>query len=180
MKFSARGFTLMELLVVVAIISIIGVYALSNYKSFGEDQNLKNSVLDIQSKLRTAQANATSNTKCDTQYNATWEVGFENDNAVNLNCRELPDNIYTKKTINLGNIILTSVRGEPDASCPPETAFSVIFNPLSGNINFKDDNPGGGILDGCSKITLTLENTKTIPPIQKKLIIEKGGRIYAE
>ena len=34
----ADGFTLVELLVVITIMGLVGVYALSNYNTFGEEQ----------------------------------------------------------------------------------------------------------------------------------------------
>ena len=61
---SVRGFTLIELLVVIVIMSIIGTFAIANYRSFGEDKELESASLDIQSLLRTAQTNATTGTKC--------------------------------------------------------------------------------------------------------------------
>src|SRR5574340_523750 len=106
MKVSA-GFTLIELMVVMAIMAIIGVFTLSNFSSFGDNKKLDNAVLDIQSQLRTAQSNATSNVQC-TQFSATWQVKFKSDAVTtNLNCQNPqstpPPTI--KKTSQLGTNI---------------------------------------------------------------------------
>lgn len=171
MKKSAQGFTLIELLVVIAITAIIGVFTLSNYSSFGEDQNLKRGILDIQSLLRTAQTNATTNVKCDTQFGATWIVEVTNDKkTVNLKCAgPSPAPTPTVKTMQLTqNIEIKAVSGN-DFSCPA-IPFEVSFAPLSGAIGF-----GGS---DCTEIDLMLKNTKT--SALRDLIINKGGRIYAE
>lgn len=104
MKFAA-GFTLVELMVVIAIMAVIGAYTLSNYRSFGEDQNLKNAVLDIQSQLRAAQTSATANAICNNnQSGATWQLVYNTDKTtVNLYCQEsLP--IPTPSTCNFSGV----------------------------------------------------------------------------
>lgn len=169
----SEGFTLIELLIVITVVAIIGIYTLANYRSFGEDQNLKSAVLDIQSQLRTAQANATANVKCSTQFSATWQVEYTSDKkTINLKCQEPPPSPLpvTKKTFTLGaNIEISSVTG---SFCPglPPPAFTISFAPINGKISLGSDTR-------CSQLTITLKNTKTNST--KSFIIEQGGRIYA-
>ncbi len=167
---SSVGFTLIELLVVIAIMALIGTYVLSNYSSFGEDQNLKNAVLDIQSYLRTAQTSATANAKCSIQYGASWQVEFATTTTVNLKCQEPPASPIPKKTLTLGtNIGIQGVSGIPAVSCPTELSFAINFAPLNGTISL-------GSNAACTSLTIILQNTKTTNT--KSLIIEQGGRIY--
>lgn len=164
------GFSLIEILVVVAIMALVGIFTFSNYKSFGEDQNLKNAVLDIQSQLRTAQTNATTNLKCGTEYSAIWQVEFATDKkTVNLKCSTSAD---TQKELKLDtNIAIVTVAGA-DAGCPSDTPFTISFAPISGKITIV---PVGA---NCTSLTVTLKNSKT--ETTKDLSIEKGGKIYAQ
>lgn len=151
-----NAFTLVELLVVIAIMGMIGTFVLANYRSFGEDQKLKNASLDIQSLLRQAQTNATANVKCDTNSGALWQVEYADNRTINLKCQELPASSILKKTLPLGaNIEIQSICG----SYP----LVLSFDPVSGKVN-----PGS-----C---TVTLENSKT--GSTKSFTIEQGGSIH--
>ena len=167
MQNSARNaFTLVELLVVTAIMAILGVYVIANYTSFGEDQNLKNAALDIQGLLRNAQANATSNTKCAGTFFATWQVEVLNSTTFNLKCSA---SVTPQKTLQLtANNEIKVVSGD-DASCPA-IPFSISFAPISGSIDL------GGV--SCTSLTFTIKNTKT--GTLKDLTINKGGRVYGQ
>lgn len=168
---AACGFTLIELLVVIAIMGILGVAALSNYRSFGEDQNLKNAVLDIQTDLRLAQTNATSNTKCVSGFGATWQVEFADSETINLKCTEPASPPALQKTISLNpSIVLKYPITGVGANCPSLPPFSISFDSLTGKIGFGDP--------GCTSLTITLQNTKTSNT--KSLTIEQGGRIYGQ
>lgn len=171
MKFSA-GFTLVELLVVIAIMAITGVYVLSNYSSFGEDQKLKNAVLDIQNHLRAAQANATTNARCNTGYGATWQVEFADTKTINTSCQEPSASPAPKKVVTLDANTTQAVSGTniTGGNCSASTPFTINFAPISGRISLI-----GGT--NCVSFMTTLTNTKV--PTPKSLIIEQGGRIYA-
>ncbi|MDP3758419.1 MAG: prepilin-type N-terminal cleavage/methylation domain-containing protein [Candidatus Daviesbacteria bacterium] len=160
-----RGFTLIELLVVIAIMSIVGAFTLANFRSFGEDQKFKNVLLDIQSIFRTAQTNAKSNVKCETQYGSTWQVEFTNATKINLKCST---STGPQKVLQLNqndqNILISSVSG---TSCTGAMPFTVNFASLSGNVSFSG-------YPNCTSLTINLTNSKS----NKSLIIEQGGRIY--
>lgn len=176
MKLSARGLTLIELLVVIAVTGIIGVYTLSNFRSFGRDQNLKQSVLDVVSILRLAQANAETNTICKDQYGAIWQVEFMGDGiTVNLNCEE-PTSIL-KKTIKLDekdkSIGVKEVSG---SSCPSGLPVTVNFTRLPNSTSSQAVTSFPGY-DSCRTLVITLTNGT---PNYKSLTVESGGRIYAQ
>lgn len=180
-----NAFTLVELLVAIAITAIVGVFALSNYRLFGEDQNLKSAVLDIQSLLRTAQTNASSNLSCDGQYGATWQIQIANATTINLNCQVLGGAIVGSPTpvkqliltedtpnISVQSIAPTGI-GCTESTSPFPTVVS--FAPLNGKISFE-----GNLGLNCTKVkelTITLSNNKTSRT--KSLKIDLGGKIYA-
>lgn len=167
---------MIELLVVISIMAVIGVFIVANYRSFGEDQKLKNAVLDIQSLIRQAQANATTNLKCNTQSNAVWQVEYNNATTINLKCQEPSASPITKKTLTLGaNIEIQSV-SEEGTGCPSAPPFAspfptISFAPLTGKITLGSD-------ERCTSLTITVRNNKI--STDKSLTVEKGGRIYAQ
>ncbi|MBI2330349.1 prepilin-type N-terminal cleavage/methylation domain-containing protein [Candidatus Daviesbacteria bacterium] len=169
-----NAFTLVELLVVIAIIGLIGAYVLSNYGTFGEDQKLKNAVLDIQSLLRQAQTNATSGVKCQGQGGATWFVEFTSGTELNLMCMYPAGgglNFISgslKKLPFSGNISIDTMTSGIN-SCTFGATNTVTFAPLSG-----------AMIASCGTgiVTITVINNKTSNT--KSLKVEQGGRIYAQ
>lgn len=179
MKKTASGFTLVELLVVITIMAIVGAYSLANFSNFGEDQKLKSATQDVQSLIRQAQSNASTNAQCNTGYSATWQVVLTDATTVNLNCQEpsaSPVPIL-KKTLQLStnNSQIQTIAGVSPASCPSGSPpFSspyptVSFDPLTGKVNFGNS--------ACTSLTITLVNNKNSST--KDVKIEQGGRIYA-
>lgn len=167
MRKSAHGFTLVELLVVITIMGLAGVYTLSNYSTFGEEQKLKNAALDIQSLLKQAQANSASNLKCQNQDNVGWQVVFTNNTSLDLKCRN-SSGIQPVKNFPLpgsGNITISGFT-LGGATCSWGNA--VEFAPLYGTMTSTC---------GSGTITITLSNSK-LPGRTKSLMVEQGGRIY--
>ncbi len=169
MRRSALGFTLVELLIAVTIIALLSTYALSNYSSFGEDQKLKNAALDIQSLLRQAQANSTSNLKCQNAANLGWLVEFTSSTSLNLKCK---NSVGTQQIKSLplpasGNITMSvPARGGTNCSWPTEIEFAPLYGTMISTC-------GSGI------ITITVNNSK-LSGVTKSFIIEPGGRIYVQ
>lgn len=156
-----RGFTLIELLVVIAIMSITGIYTIANYRSFGEDQNLKSAALEIQSLLRLAQSNSTSNLKCQDKPTTNWLVTFASATSLDLNCQNSTGTIGSLRPPLLlpANITYSVTNG----NCNPT---QVIFAPLSGAVTASC---------GSGSMTINLINSKNS---KKQVVIEQGGRIY--
>lgn len=162
MRKSVYGFTLVELLVVIAIMAITGMYVLSNYGSFGQDRNLKNAALDIQSLLRQAQVNSTSGLKCQDQASSGWLVAFSTSTAMDLKCDNSSGRSNPLKTLGLPtNISVQVISGV----CTPTYAK---FTPLYGTMTS----------DCTNAITITLTNSSS--GHTKSLTVEQGGRIYAQ
>ena len=137
-----------------------------NYRSFGEDQNLKNAGLDIQSMLRQAQSSATANVKCNSKFGANWQVELADATIINLKCQEFQAAAILKKSSTLGaNIVIQEISG---TSCSSALPLTISFEALTGKIDLGEVN--------CSMITITLKNNKT--GSAKSFNIEKGGRIY--
>ncbi len=163
---SARhGFTLIELLIVIGIMAITSVFALANYRSFGEDQNLKNAVLDVISLFRQAQANATTNVICS---GGSWQVEFTNATTINLKCSSIPDPLRPPLRLETKNIRVQSVSGS-GSSCPTAPPFTISFGLLTGKVNLGGTN--------CDSLTITLINSKGIT---RSLVIEQGGQIHEQ
>lgn len=165
MKFSV-GFTLVELLVVMAILGIVGVYSFSNFASYGEDQSLKNTLLDIQGILRQAQTNAKSNVVCGTQYGVVWKTEFPNTTELRLICGSAVLKTYTFQSNPIEGVTGTG------QGCPGSD-YTVHFESLTGDVSFGNlQTPD----PRCTALTFILKNSKT--GNTKLIKIEKEGRIY--
>lgn len=160
------GFTLVELLIVLVITGIIGVYSFSNFASYGEDQNLKTTVLDIQSFFRQAQSNAKSNVACGTLYGVVWKIEFPNSTELRLICGSTVLKTYTFQSNPIEGVTGTG------QGCPGSD-YTVHFKSLTGDVSF------GNLQTPdlrCASLTFTLKNSKT--GNTKSIKMEKGGRIY--
>lgn len=72
---SEIGLTILELVVVIAIISLLGIISIPALRSFNNNQQLDNTVLDFKNALRSAQSKAASSIKCsDNKPSVKWVI----------------------------------------------------------------------------------------------------------
>lgn len=156
MKIILKGFTLIELLVVIAVMAIVGTFTVANFRSFGEDKELANAALDIQSLLRTAQTNASANVKCPNGFpSKNWLVNFISSQRIDLDCADSTGGVSSVKSLSLGNNIqLGAVENtSPTVPAPPCDKFKDLTTTSQDCTNFLPWNITGTKYIKCSDIT---------------------------
>lgn len=174
MKHSILGYTLIELLIVMSIISILAGVGYVNYRDFSINQDTVKTIGQIQSFLRLAQSNATSNTKCNGLEASAWYFKFLNATTLELRC---DPNDYLHRSYTLENAKIDSISG---SSCDPSS--SIV--PLT--LKYL---PGFGALTFSSSVfaatpACLASNTWSVKIISlrdgskfKKFTLSKGGAI---
>lgn len=78
-----RGFTLIEILIAIAILSLSAIIAIPNLRRFNDEQELNNASEDIVRTFREAQSSAASNIRCNNGPSGKWFVELNNVAGVN-------------------------------------------------------------------------------------------------
>ena len=161
-----NGFTLVELIVVVSITSLMGVFAMVNIGSFRKEQELTSAASDIQSAIRLAQTNATNSVKCNGMASVPWSIELKDKNTINLVCSNQSTPVALKSTVQISDI-----KGTTSCSIYPVV---ISFSALYGDISFT---PSLG--DGCISplTTQSLEISLTNDSGTRKVMINKGGSV---
>jgi Tfp pilus assembly protein FimT len=181
-KVKSLGFTLIELMIVVAFITLIGVMAVPNIKSYGTNQKLKNAALQLQLDIRTAQNNASSGLKCGALEDKTaleWRTIFGTDTTtyqVLALCIDNSTESTVTKTIP-GGVTIKQIDFYADTiQCTPsQNAGKMIkFANISSKVDFE------GVPAGCNpkSMVITLQTSGSSDVMQ--VVVEKGGSIYVK
>lgn len=167
------GYTLIELIIVMTVMSIISLAVYLNTRSVTQDQILVTAVSDIQSLLRLAQANATSSTICDnSQPSSSWSVEFDNtnQNTLNLKCDK---SLIPQKTLILNQAMVVSAMG---SSCLnpsfPSSPITISFSSVYGKLTFLGVDQ---CLQESNTLNLTIRNFTN--GSQREFRVSKGGAI---
>lgn len=162
------GFTLIELLVVIAIIALLSIFVFVNFKDFTQDQIINQAVGEIQTYLRLAQSNATSNLLCRGQGGLDWTVRL-NSGSVELICGAIDTPSVQTKTLENVSVSIEK-RG---SSCTPgmELPLIVRYTVLSGAVRIDS-------IGTCPEVLIKVKNTKTLK--DKPFIISSGGAINVQ
>lgn len=181
---SCKGFTLIELMIVIAVIAILVVIAVPNYNDYNNNQKLAEATNQLQTVLREAQNNAQTGKVCSVTSKATdWHADFTVD-AVNYSFAPTCESgsVAAKQTDLVSGLSISKVAvvtkpvGLPATECAlsTNTTGEVKFNNISSSVSFSapgcPDNTNASL-----EITLSLisGNSRTV-------VIEKGGGIYVK
>lgn len=177
-----KGYTLVELLVVMAIIALLGVVVFINSQTYGQDQILNRAIGQVQSALRLVQNNATSGLICidsDNQVHGgvKWSARFDFDKTKVLIYCEQSNTV--QKTFQLEYAEITSIKGDgcSQASSPP---VIITYTALYGDLTFTTgDLLTADCLKDSTSLTFTLTNLKNEDHL-KNFNFSKGGAIDVE
>lgn len=123
--FSLKGFTLLELLLVVAIIAILSVAGAASYRSFGVSTRLNGTMRTLAADIRQAQANAMIG-----KSNLKWGVHFVNSTNDYYLIFSTPDVYSNGATIIISTTTLPT--GISFSDPISNASKDVIFNKISG------------------------------------------------
>lgn len=99
--FPYSGYTLIELLIVIAIIAIISMTSFVYFNNFGVSQGVDRNVLIIQNAIEIAQTNASTGLKCRSSSGTPsdsigWIVEFRDPRTLNLICKSTSAEVIVK------------------------------------------------------------------------------------
>lgn len=184
-----RSFTLVEMLVVLAIMGMVGIATFVNVKSSREESNLKTVVSDLQSYLRLAQANAQTGVKCGSEGGASWSLVIKDRSLIELRCQNqaLTDSPIRSWIIK-NPARIDSVDGiQGTTSCNSSlgsqitiiSPITVIFSYLDGKATFSDGAPAAGncLLNSQKMVIKVKKNADSQDQTIKTVTISKGGSI---
>lgn len=175
MRPAGAGYTLIELLIVIAIIALLSIVGFVNFKNFSANQVAVKTAGEVQTLLRLAQSNATSSTLCNNQGNnqgATfWSVKFISNNTMELRCD--PGDILVRNYTLEPNITLSFSCSGCSFSFPTIFKYQVGSGALTIS-------PTSLAVDSSAAITVTVTNTKPDPDITSSFNLSKGGAINVQ
>lgn len=165
------GYTLVELLVVMTIMSLIGLAAFINLGNFREDKLLDTSLTNLQSLIRTAQSNASTGVLCSGVGGAIWNIEFKDNKTINLDCQAAgqQNSVNVSATLLGGDVQVQSISG--DSGCSGAFPTTVNFLPVSGGITFTD------LINTCIGPSQSLTAILSGKTGTRTVTINKGGSI---
>lgn len=165
-----RGFTLIEILITIAIISLGAAVAIPNLNNFNQNQGLTNAAADIKNLIKKAQSNAQAGITCSDasqSKSVSWNIEPSGVSMMKLTCT-----YYINNDPNLGT--LNSNETTYNAS-PVNITYSCDGNPTTVTFKSNTFNLNTILLGECSsyfKVILSkngqLEN----------VYVTSGGNIY--
>ena len=188
-----RGFSLIEILVVVAIISGLVIYTIPNFKNIRQEQAVRSSLEQLQTTLRTAQNNAYSGLRCSsTKDSSLWGVSFTSATAYQLECllvkspppqdpnEPLYEAPFSKSFTLPSGVTIESISLD---NCQPSMGnIAVSFSNISSLVTYMPYVPSlvNKTSGDCSKKQLRSAKKIIITVGAKTVIVEKGGIISVQ
>ena len=187
-----NGFTLVELLVVIALIGVVSGIGLLNLASTKGDQNLTTATADLQSLLRIAQNNATTGQLCGPTASANgvytnqaidWRVTLTNLTPLTFkmepNCSDAPTSLYPTKTVTFPSSLSLPTPPMTVTWCGSALNTKVKFANISGVVSFGCGNPSMDInLSAEPSLGWRIQSNPTGTVLTVNA--DKGGRVYVQ
>ncbi len=149
------GFTLVELLITIGIVSVVAIVAVPNIRSFNESQLFKNTGSKLVQDIRQAQFSAQSNNNCPSgNGSVSWTLVFSS-NSYNLKCQNTTGGNEIKSTVNL--------------TSPMTLSDTCVTNGVSHTVSFTNK--------PSTSCNVTLTDPRTSPST-KQINIDQGGAVY--
>ncbi|MDO8498450.1 MAG: type II secretion system protein [bacterium] len=196
-KRSCKGFTLMELLVAVAIMAGLVTLVLPQLTKYATYGSLQDGMEQLQSSLRAAQNNASSSTKCSDGISASsWYLSFIYDTPsssvksyqIGPKCSD--GTTPTPTTYNLPTGVSIKNKTSPPAHTGIEVSAchgidltnfgaEVFFGTITNLVTFQFDSTNSGCpaFQPQNRMVITLQLDGD-PAQTREVTIEKGGAIY--
>lgn len=181
-----EGFTLVELLVVVAIMATLVAIMVPKFTGFNRLETLQNTAADLQTILRSAQNDATSGAvKCTPSTPAArWILEFTSSTSYQIGgeCASsslpLPTPIMSGNHLLPSDVEISNVR-LGDCDIDPTENPEVSFDNISGETGFDRGSDTCPTVSRATQMVITLQSvsdsSKTVD-----VVVEKGGSIYVK
>ena len=196
-----KGYTLVEVLVVIAIMAILGTTGYANYISFSSNQILTDGVNKIQSLLRAAQTNATASVIHNNSTCFNWSVRFNTDKkTLSLFCETqsgdveksppltLPEGV-TINTITAfdssGGSICTSTNFAAQSAYTATTSYSTLYGKPTLILAKGDfaQCPDPDVIPAAipiARFIVEIKYERGTTSIRKNIRVSTGGQINVE
>ncbi|MBI2601178.1 type II secretion system protein [Candidatus Daviesbacteria bacterium] len=174
-----KGFTLVEILVVVTIIGVLSATTFVKLGPVTSVQIINKALTETQSLIRTAQSNATTSTICDTRSALSWSVYFDSTDQtkIYLKCNDRTTPI---KTLALEKAKIESIAGNGNScfsqgatTSYPTSNVTIKFYTLYSKMEFLGDD----CIAESTRLTVTLKTDNTSVEKTTDFTIDQGGGI---
>lgn len=168
-----RGFSLVEVLVTVAIIAIITGVALPNFRNLSQNQEMDGAAQKLINIIKLAQSSATTHIKCPTgESSNNWNVDLTSTTfTLNANCSGAVDKVTSSGSYTSGQDSATTFTMTND-KCTAGQTLKIIF------VNRQISYTCNGTLGTSWPVKITLNNAGA--QLARVIVVESGGVIRAE
>lgn len=171
----SAGYTLVELLIAIAITSIFSLVGFVSYKNFSDDQIIKKATDEVQTIIRVAQTNGSTGVFCNDLSSLAWSIQFVNNKTdeIKLYCEIADGTIFEKDTLLLKGTDINDIKADgcPSSSYPADS-FTIRFRSGATNMEFIGTQE---CLKNSPQITIKVKDTKS--EVIKNIFVSKGGTV---
>lgn len=165
----SRAFTLIEVLVAIAITALAGVIALPGLRSFADRQQLSNSFNQLQTTINQTRSNAQNKAICVNNGAAStdWQLYFDSNSSFSI--RALCPESNTQTTFPQKDTTITLSTSPTPQTCTKDSYIN--FNNATGQASLYCN---GLLVASTDKLSLTIKLNSN-PSITKTININQGG-----